>query len=131
MRDLIEERNRREKMQNSIIKYWNVNLIPYSKEEDAFAKLSAEEKQAAKDIIARLDAEAAADEALKAKEVEQAKAEREKSESTYNKATNSYSGAYGTKPVEDEEEKDRIAQILREKEDAFQKNLENTKSEVN
>lgn len=130
MKDLIDERNRREKMHNSIIKYWNVNLIPYTEKEDAFAHLSAEEKQAAKDIIARLDKEVAEDEAVKAKEVEEAKVEREQLENNYNKATNSYSGAYGTKPVEDDEEKDRIERILHEKEEAFQKNLENTRLET-
>ena len=85
MKDLIDERNRREKMHNSIIKYWNVNLIPYTEKEDAFAHLSAEEKQAAKDIIARLDKEAAEDEAVKAKEVEETKVEREQLENNYNK----------------------------------------------
>ncbi|MCF2641106.1 MAG: hypothetical protein PUB46_01555 [Lachnospiraceae bacterium] len=130
MKDLIEERNRREEMQNSIIKWWNVNLVPYSEEEAAFAKLSVSEKKTAKDIIARLDKEAAEDEAIKAKEVEAAKVEREEMENTYNAATNSYSGAYGMKPVEDEEEKSRIEKILHEKEDAFQKELENTKADV-
>lgn len=28
MKDLIDERNRREKMQKSIVKYWNVNYSP-------------------------------------------------------------------------------------------------------
>ena len=70
MKDLIDERNKREKMQNSIIKWWNVNMVPVEEKKDAFAGLSSEEKEAAKQIIARLDAEAAEDEAIKAKEVE-------------------------------------------------------------
>ena len=55
MKDLIDERNKREKMQNSIIKWWNVNMVPVEEKKDAFAGLSSEEKEAAKQIIARLE----------------------------------------------------------------------------
>ena len=44
MKDLIDERNKREKMQNSIIKWWNVNMVPVEEKKDAFAGLSSEEK---------------------------------------------------------------------------------------
>ena len=130
MKDLIEERNRRERMQNSIIKWWNVRMVPATKKKDAFAGLSEEEKKAAKNIIARLDAEAAEDEAVKAKEVEEAAKERDQKEAAYNAATGSYSGAYGTKPVEDDAAKDQIDKILKEKDEAFHKNLENTRSKM-
>ena len=39
MKDLIDERNKREKMQNSIIKWWNVNMVPVEEKKDAFAGL--------------------------------------------------------------------------------------------
>ena len=41
MKDLIDERNKREKMQNSIIKWWNVNMVPVEEKKDAFAGLSS------------------------------------------------------------------------------------------
>lgn len=130
MKDLIDERNRREKMQNSIIKWWNVNMVPVEEEKDAFAGLSHEEKKTAKQIIERLDAEAAEDEAMKAREVQAELKKQEQKEAAYNAATGSYSGEYGTKPVDDEAAKDQIEKILKEKEQAFSKNLENTISGV-
>ncbi len=130
MKDLIDERNRREKMQNSIIKWWNVNMVPVEEKKDAFAGLSNEEKKAAKQIIERLDAEAAEDEALKAREVQIELEKQEQKEATYNAATGSYSGEYGMKPVEDEAAKDQIDKILREKDEAFTKSLESTRSGV-
>ena len=130
MKDLIDERNRREKMKNSIVKWWNVNWITVEQKKDEFAGLSAEEKQVAREIIERLDAEAAADEAAKAKEVEDELKKQENRESAYNAATGSYSGDYGTKPVDDAAEMDQIAKILKEKEESFFKNLEDTRSQV-
>ncbi len=130
MKDLIDERNRREKMKNSIVKWWNVNWIPVEQKKDEFAGLSAEEKQVAREIIERLDAEAAADEEAKAKEVEDELKKQENRESAYNAATGSYSGDYGTKPVDDAAEMDQIAKILKEKEESFFKNLEDTRSQV-
>ena len=55
---------------------------------------------------------------------------QENRESAYNAATGSYSGDYGTKPVDDAAEMDQIAKILKEKEESFFKNLEDTRSQV-
>ena len=120
MKDLIDERNKREKMQNSIIKWWNVNMVPVEEKKDAFAGLSSEEKEAAKQIIARLDAEA--------KEVEAELKKQEEKEATFNASTGSYSGEYGTKPVDDEAAKEQIEKILKEKEEALHKSIEITQS---
>lgn len=128
MKDLIDERNKREKMQNSIIKWWNVNMVPVEEKKDAFAGLSSEEKEAAKQIIARLDAEAAEDEAIKAKEVEAELKKQEEKEATFKASTGSYSGEYGTKPVDDEAAKEQIEKILKEKEEALHKSIEITQS---
>lgn len=129
MKDLIEERNRRERMQKSIIKWWNVNWVPVQDEKDEFAKLSEKEKKAAQEIISRLDAEAAADEAIKAKEVEEALRQQEK-DANYNAATGSYSGTYGQQEVEDEEAKSRIENILKEKENSFMQSMEEMKNQI-
>lgn len=130
MKDLIDERNRREKMKNSVVKWWNVNWVTVEKKKDEFAGLSAEEKQTAKAILNRLDAEAAEDEAVKAKEVEDELKKQESREAAYNAATGSYSGDYGTKPVDDVAEMDQITKILKEKEESFFKNLEDTRTQV-
>ena len=91
MKDLIDERNKREKMQNSIIKWWNVNMVPVEEKKDELKK-------------------------------------QEEKEATFNASTGSYSGEYGTKPVDDEAAKEQIEKILKEKEEALHKSIEITQS---
>ena len=74
--------------------------------------LSDEEAELASDIIARLNAEAAADAAKKQAEIDEARAHAEMLEDpSYNAATGSYSGAYGTGPVDDDT-MDAVSAIL-------------------
>lgn len=130
MKDAIDERNRRERMTNSIIKWWNVNIVPVEEKKDEFAHLSAEEKETAQTILERLNAEAVADEEQKARELEEAFRRQEQEDvDAYNATTGSYSGKYGQNLVEDEEAMSQIEKILNEKEDTFLKNLEQTKQE--
>lgn len=106
MKDLIEERDRKEKIQRSIIKRWNVH---YMTKEELESKQGSLDEAAA--IFARLQAEEREDEARKQAEIEAAKRASE----GYNATTNSYSGAYGQGEV-DTVTKGQIDQILAEKE---------------
>lgn len=106
MKDLIEERDRKEKIQRSIIKRWNVH---YMTKEELESKQGSLDEAAA--IFARLQAEEREDEARKQAEIEAAKRASE----GYNAITNSYSGAYGQGEV-DTVTKGQIDQILAEKE---------------
>ncbi len=90
-------------------------------------ELSEEQLEAiarANEIFNRLESEKAADDAVKAAEIAAAYAAQEAAEaggdmdSMYNAATNSYSGAYGTGPV-DEDTASQAASILSEKNDAM------------
>ena len=76
----------------------------------------------ANEIFARLQAEAAADDAAKAAEIEEAKRmadaasaapEEVHNSASYNATTNSFSGDYGTGPV-DEETADIVAELLKQ-----------------
>lgn len=112
MKDLIDEKNRRDKIKSSIIKRWNVNYI-----DPETLRLQEEQKRKleAQEVLNRLEAEKAADEALKREEIERAYQEAaEKSAQNYNAATNSYSGAYGKGNVDDVTQ-NQIEMILHEK----------------
>lgn len=96
MRDIIDERDRKESISKSIVKFWNVNYIaaPYEKEQDVTPGAAAD-----------ADGENPGGE--------------EWSEAAYNEATGAYSGAYGMEKDVDEVEQERIDRILREKEEAL------------
>ena len=147
MKDLIKERNERERMQNSIVKWWNVHymtpeeLRAAQKDDDGAAALSAqpqqaggetqqlqvveEELQAAEEIIGRLQREAELDEVHKRQEIEQA---RQETEANYNPTTGAYSGTYGTGQV-DEENDGQIQEILSQKDEALRELIEHTGEE--
>ena len=121
-RDLIAEKNRKEGIKSSVIKYWNVNYFdPNDK-----ARLEEEEKmRAAQEIFDRLEREAAEDAAKKQAEIDQAYIEAELNDlvremggvqidATYNATTGSYSGTYGQGEV-DSVTQDQVAMILNEK----------------
>lgn len=132
--DLIAIRDEKLKMQGKVIKWWNVQFVDAINSEDEYTEeipeemveepaaepeLDADQLEAiarANDIFARLEAEKAADEAEKAAEIAAALAAQE--DSNYNASTNSYSGAYGTGPV-DEDTASQAASILNEKNDAM------------
>ncbi len=106
-RDLIAEKNKREKIKSSIIKSWNVNYIDPEEEK----------RKEAEEIIARLEQEKAEDDAQKQEQI--AKAYRE-AEALYNSATCSYSGLYGMNEM-DNVTQDRVQMILNEKNAALRK----------
>ncbi len=121
-RDLIAEKNKKESIKSSVIKYWNVNYFdPNDK-----ARLEEEEKmRAAQEIFERLEREAAEDAAKKQAEIDQAYIEAElndlvremggvQNDATYNATTGSYSGTYGQGEV-DTVTQDQVAMILNEK----------------
>lgn len=125
MRDLIDERNAREKIKSSIIKRANVHYM--TPEELARIK-EEEDKKKAQEIYERLQAEAKEDEEKKAEERRQAMEQRQKEEQGYNETTNSPSGAYGTKAVVDVT-REQINAILSEKQVTLEHVIEEVKHE--
>jgi len=131
-RDLIAEKNKRESIKSSVIKYWNVNYFDPAAQQ----RLEEEAKlREAQEIIDRLAREAAEDEAKKQAEIDQAYIEAElndlvrevdrtynldamnetfHSDKDYNATTGSYSGTYGQGKV-DNVTQDQVAMILNEK----------------
>ena len=103
MKDIIDERDEKERIRKSIIKCWNVNYIstPYG---DA----GAEETKAPEQ---KVQAEAPE----KPRELEE----------LYNATTGSYSGAYGADGIRDEVTKGQIDRILQEKDEALRNLIEN------
>lgn len=92
--------------------------------DDLMANLTEEQAMAANDIIARLEREAAEDEAKKQAEIAAAMAQNEAGfDSDFNATTGSYSGAYGAGGVMDEYA-DQIGSILGEKDDYLKKMIE-------
>ncbi|MCR4842716.1 MAG: hypothetical protein K5840_05595 [Eubacterium sp.] len=83
-------------------------------EEVDMSGLSDDEADLAASILARLQAEAAEDEAKKAAEIAEAREFAENKErSDFNAATNSFSGQYGTGPVDDDT-MDAVSAILKQ-----------------
>lgn len=117
MRDIIDERNERERISKSIVKSWNVNYVPVPPKTD-------EADDAAEEILDRLAEEAAEDEAEKRAQIDALIDEVRFREESYNEATGAYSGAYGIDGVEDEVTKGQIDKILHEKSDAIREIVE-------
>lgn len=115
MKDVIDERNEKERIGRSIIKYWNVNYVAKPAEEDEAEK-----------ILQRLAEEAAADEAVKQAEIEAALEEVRLREEAYNVTTGAYSGNYGSSEVKDEVTKGQIDKILQEKTEALRDLIKQT-----
>jgi hypothetical protein len=105
MKDTIDERNERERISKSIIKYWNVNYVPNPTPDEEAQK-----------VIDRLAKEAEEDDAKKQAEIDEAKAQADEA---YNATTGSYSGEYGQNEVIDDVTKGQIEKILHEKTDAI------------
>ncbi len=111
MKDLIDERNQREKMKNSIVKFWNVNYV------DA-ETLKKQQEEAEEE--ARLKA---LEEAEKAAEMNRAYEEASHRRYDYNPTTGAYSGHYGQGDV-DEVTKGQIDKILQEKDEILRSLIE-------
>ena len=135
MKDLIDERNRKEKMQNSILKWWNVHyMTPEELEEEQEKEhdpsvtgtkhqsdsTEAQDAHNPQEIMEHLEQAAKEQEAKKQQEIEAAMKEHREN---YNPLTGSYSGSYGSSGVDSEHE-DQIAAILTEKEDALRNLIE-------
>lgn len=138
MEDLIDKRNRKEKIARGIIKWWKVRYMSRAEveaQEEEKRRLAEEEQHKqeeldlANEIFARLEAEAAADEAKKQAEIEQAK-KGQIGEETYNAATKSFSGTYGQQESDDAVTNEQIHQILEEKEHQFEQQLKEVIAEV-
>lgn len=115
MRDIIDERNEKERISKSIVKFWNVNYVPRPVEEDEAQK-----------ILDRLAMEVAEDKAAKHAEIEAALEEARKRDELYNVTTGSRSGAYGRDAVEDDVTKGQIDKILQEKNVALRELIEHS-----
>ena len=113
----IDKRHVREKIARSIIKRNNVHYVTQEELDQQKAK---EEEQRAKEIYERLQAEAAADEAKKQQEIEEAL----RMQQSYNATTNAYSGEYGKNMPQDEVTLSQIEKILSEKQEEFERTLE-------
>lgn len=112
MKDLIDEKNKKAALKRSIVKAWNVNYIDA---ETLRLQKEAERMQRAADVMDRLDAEKAADQALIQAEIDAAYEEAARREQeAYNATTGSYSGTYGRGQVDDVT-KGQIDMILHEK----------------
>lgn len=117
--DLIAKRDKKIKMDRSIVKGWNVHYQTLEEVEDAlrFEKQKQEEAQE-QEGYDRLEGEAQSDEAEQVQEMEDA-VEVQNSKDAFNAKTRSYSGHYGKKPIQDEEKKQKVHAILNEKPDAY------------
>ena len=105
MKDLIDERNKREKMKKSIVKFWNVNYV-----DAETLRKQQEEAEEAERLKALEEAERAAE---MNRAYEEASNRRNYD---YNPTTGSYSGEYGQGEV-DEVTKGQIDKILQEKDE--------------
>lgn len=102
MRDIIDERNEKERISKSIVKYWNVNYVvrPVEKPDESAESIAESERD-----MGEVSVDVAAEETQR--------------DEFYNATTGSYSGAYGMEMVKDEVAKGQIDKILHEKKDAL------------
>ena len=138
-KDLIAERDQKAKIMNSVIKFWQVNyldretLMQQEKEKNITneainsSDVSAKDDESLKlalEVSARLQKEAAEDEAIKQAEIAAALAAAENTDK-FNATTGSYSGAYGMNVNLDEEKLNQVDSILNEKNDYIKSLFEN------
>lgn len=117
-RDLIAERDEKIRLYNSVIKWWRVKYVDLEmrkkiQEEEESYKLALE-------VAARLEAEAAEDEAIKQAEIAKAMAQAKEDEEHYNPTTGTYSGRYGKEVTLDEKGLNKVEKILGQKEHEIQ-----------
>lgn len=98
MRDIIDERNEKERISRSIVKFWNVNYVvkpPRNDADEESRRLAAEDAQMNEEAY------------------------MEEQNQFYNPTTGSYSGKYGRGEIKDEVTQGQIDKILHEKSDAL------------
>ncbi len=118
--DLIAKRDKRIKMDRSIIKGWNVHYQTLEEvEKEAFDKMRKQREEQAKEICKIL----AEKEELDIEEQQQLEEAQQLLEEAYNEKTGAYSGNYGKTPVNDDLKKKQIEAILTEKDDKFNSKL--------
>lgn len=127
MRDLIDERNRREKIQRSVIKRYNVHYIT---KEELERQQESEEERRAREALEHFEEEKAAKEEAKRLEIQRAREERERLERERFEASQLPSSQYGMKES-DEVTKEQVEAILDEKKSALDKVIEESLEETN
>ena len=119
-RDLIAERDEKNRLDSSVVKWWRVNYI-----DQAMMKQLEEEDETmrlAREVSTRLEAEAASDEAIKQAEIDRILAETEVAEAeAFNATTGTFSGRYGKIVTLDEEGMNQVESILNQKQSDIQK----------
>lgn len=105
MKDIIDEKNEKERIRNSIIKYWNVNYV--ARPQEMKTEVETEPTQPKR---TEMDSEMSVEE-------------------LYNVTTGAYSGKYGKVEIKDEVTKGQIDKILKEKTEALSNLIERTESE--
>lgn len=156
MKDLIAERDKKLKMQKSIVKWWNVHyMTPEELAEEQEKEAASASSQTAGDsapsdnadgqMIQELEKENAADDeeeavqeildrlSHEAEEDEARKREeiaqaRLEAEANFNEATGAYSGGYGASGA-DGEHKEKIDAILAEKDEALRDLIQRTEED--
>lgn len=127
--DLIAKRDKKIKMDRSIVKGWNVHYQTLQEVEDeAYAKRQKQREEQAKELD---EAYREQEEAVERQDDGQQEETKEQLEKAYNAKTGSYSGKYGEKAVEDEATKKQIHAILTEKSDVFHSALSALQEEQN
>lgn len=133
MEDMIDKRDKRDRIARSVIKSWNVHYITEAelqvRQAQEEERLRQEEAERVGNVLARLKEEAEADEAAKQAEIQELLDQQERDRANFNATTNSRSGEYGTRKVEDETTLAQINAILGEKEEAFEQQLQHIKDE--
>lgn len=126
-RDLIAERDEKNRLDSSVVKWWRVNYIDHImmeqlKEEERRLKEEDEAMKLALEVTARLEAEAAEDEAIKQAEIARVLAETQAvEEAEFNATTGTFSGRYGKNVTLDEEGMNQVESILNQKKSDIQK----------
>lgn len=156
MKDLIAERDKKQKMQSSIVKWWNVHyMTPEELAEEQEKEAASASSRTAGDsapsdnadgqMIQEPEKENAADDEEEAaqeildrlsREAEQDEARKREeiaqarleAEANYNEATGAYSGGYGASGA-DGEHKEKIDAILAEKDDALRDLIQRTEED--
>lgn len=113
--DLIAKRDKKIKMDRSIIKGWNVH---YQTLEEVEAEARARKQK--QDEEAQKNAEHLSEETGESNQRQQTEKKVSRRDEGYNAKTGAYSGHYGKQPVQDEGQKKQIHAILNEKPEPFE-----------
>lgn len=113
--DLIAKRDKKIKMDRSIIKGWNVH---YQTLEEVEAEARARKQK--QDEEEQKNAERLSQETAESNQRQQTENKVRRRDEGYNAKTGAYSGHYGKQPVQDEGQKQQIHAILNEKPEPFE-----------